>query len=101
MVYPVFHITEHNIRLGAFPCMEHFHAQVLASDPSPYQRGIKHNGFHKTVFGSPQYLILFRLSHPPGGIGPCINQKAFFVAFNKKGKNPGHNKVSNLVPVIQ
>ncbi len=87
VIYPVIHVAEHDIRLGAVPGMVHFHAELIASDPSSDQRGVKDNGFHKSILGAPQHLILLRLLHASGRIAPGVDQKTFIIALDKKGEH--------------
>ncbi len=100
MVHPVVHVAQHNVGLGAVSGMKHLHTELFASDSSSYQSRIKNDGFHKAVLGAPKHLILFGFFHPAGGIGSGVNQKALVIPVDKQRKYAGHDKISDLRPLI-
>ena len=67
LIHPVFHIADGDIRMGAFTGCHDFNGKLWIADPSADQRRIKYKGFHKSVSGTPHYLILFRFTDPLAG----------------------------------
>ena len=100
MIYPVVHVAQDNICLGAFACVHHFHHQLRGTDTAPDKCGIENNGFHKAVLGASEHLILLRLLHSPGGIGPGVNEDAFVKAVHKQGEYAGHQAVEDFLPGV-
>ena len=99
MVHTGIHIAKHNVGFGTFPGLKHLHPQIRAADSASDQCCIKYDCFHKSILGSPQSLVFFRLRHAPGGICPGINEKTFIIAVDKKSKHAGHNEIDNLLPL--
>ena len=84
MIHPVFHIADGDIRMGAFTGCHDFNGKLWIADPSADQRRIKYKGFHKSVSGTPHYLILFRFTDPSCRIGAAVDGKTGVIAVDKE-----------------
>ena len=88
-VHPVFHVAEHNIRLGSLSGRQNLHGQLRASDSAADQSRVENQSFHKTILGAAQCLVLGRFVHAPHGVGTAVQTDAGVITVYQKTGNSG------------